>query len=159
MSFAGQLVSSPLLAAEEFYLGGPFGRGWYGEEVSGDNGVGGLPAALRPDLQQAMFSRATSSTGMSTGRRRNLHSDGDVLSLSLTGVGVRFYLPADLQAGVELAVPIEYHTPDAQLRDPRAFFYVSKVFKLCPGSAQMHCSWSQDRAPLQFPPSTRRSTE
>jgi hypothetical protein len=62
------------------------------------------------------------------------------LSLTLTVVGARFYLPEDLQAGVELAVPLEYHLPDEQPRDLRAFFYVSKVFKFCPGSAQMHCS-------------------
>src|SRR5262249_43401967 len=40
-SFAGQIVSNPLLASEEFYLGSAFGRGFYGTEVSGDNGVGG----------------------------------------------------------------------------------------------------------------------
>jgi len=141
MSFAGQLVSAPLLAAEEFYLGGPFGRGWYGEEVSGDNGVGGS-LELRYDqvLKSAFLSGYQLYAYVDRTEAWNFHSDGEVLSLSLVGAGVRFYLPADLQAGVELAMPLEYRTPDEQPRDARAFFYVSKVFKFCPGSVQMRCS-------------------
>ena len=70
----------------------------------------------------------------------NFHSDGDMLALSLVGAGVRLYLPYDLQLGVEGSYPLEYRTPFEQPRDPRGFFYVSKVFKLCPGSLQMRCS-------------------
>jgi hemolysin activation/secretion protein len=141
MSFAGQLVSSPLLAAEEFYLGSAFGRGYFGDEVSGDNGVGGS-LELRFD-QKLDLSFLKGYQLYTYGDRTvawNFHSRGEELSLSLVGVGVRLYLPADFQAGVELAKPVEYHASFAQPLDPRAFFYVSKVFKLCPGSAQMHCS-------------------
>jgi hemolysin activation/secretion protein len=141
MSFAGQLVSSPLLAAEEFYLGSPFGRGWYGEETGGDNAVGGsLELRFDQTLNNSFLKGYQLYGYIDRTVAWNFHSDGDVLSLTLTGVGARFYLPNDLQAGVEVATPLEYHIPDAQPRDTRAFFYVSKVFKLCPGSAQMHCS-------------------
>jgi hemolysin activation/secretion protein len=141
MSFAGQLVSSPLLAAEEFYLGSPFGRGWWGEETGGDNGVGGsLELRFDQKLDHSFLKGYQLYGYIDRTVAWNFHSDGEVLSLTLTGVGARFYLPEDLQAGVELAVPLEYHLPDEQPRDLRAFFYVSKVFKFCPGSAQMHCS-------------------
>jgi hemolysin activation/secretion protein len=141
MSFAGQLVSSPLLAAEEFYLGSPFGRGWWGEETGGDNGVGGsLELRFDQKLDHSFLKGYQLYGYIDRTVAWNFHSDGEVLSLTLTGVGARFYLPEDLQAGVELAVPLEYHLPDEQSRDLRAFFYVSKVFKFCPGSAQMHCS-------------------
>ena len=70
----------------------------------------------------------------------NFHSDGAELSLTLAGVGVRFYLPYDLQLGIEGAVPLEYRIPFEQPRDPRAFFSISKTFKFCPGSQQMRCS-------------------
>jgi hemolysin activation/secretion protein len=141
LSFTGQLVSNPLLASEEFYLGTPFGRGFYGAEVSGDNGIGGsLELRYDQTLNKSLLKGYQVYGYVDRTQAWNFHSGGQVLSLTLAGVGVRFYLPGDLQAGIEIAQPLEYRTPDAQPLDPRAFFYVSKVFKLCPGSAQMTCS-------------------
>jgi len=141
MSFAGQLVSSPLLAAEEFYLGSAFGRGWWGEETGGDNGVGGSVELRFDQKLNNSFLKGYQLYGyIDHTNAWNFHSGGDVLSLTLTGVGARFYLPYDLQTGVEVGVPLEYHIPDEQTRDVRAFFYVSKAFKFCPGSTQMRCS-------------------
>jgi hypothetical protein len=70
----------------------------------------------------------------------NFHSGGDVLALALVGAGVRFYLPYDLQLGVEAAYPIDYRVPFELPREARGFFYVTKTFRLCPGSAMMRCS-------------------
>ena len=141
LAFAGQLVSTPLLASEEFYLGSAFGRGYWGAEISGDNGVGGsfelrFDQTLKNDFLKGyqLYGYVDDTVAW------NFHSGGDVLSLALVGAGVRLYLPYDLQLGVEGSYPLEYRTPFEQPRDPRGFFYVSKVFKLCPGSLQMHCS-------------------
>jgi hemolysin activation/secretion protein len=141
LSLAGQLVSNPLLASEEFYLASPFGRGYFGAEVSGDNGVGGsLELRYDQTLKNDVFKGYQLYAYVDHTTAWNFHSDGDVLSLSLIGVGARLYLANDFQLGVEGAYPLEYRTPFEQPHDARAFFYVSKVFKLCPGSAQMRCS-------------------
>ena len=70
----------------------------------------------------------------------NFHSDGAMLSLALVGAGVRFFLPYDLQLGAEAAYPIDYKVPFELPREARGFFYVTKTFRLCPGSQQMFCS-------------------
>ena len=142
MSTAGQLASRGLLASEEFYLWSPFGRGYYGTEASGDNAIAGslelrFDQVLNNDYLKGyqLYSFVDRTVAW------NFHSDDSgPLSLTLTGVGVRLYLAHDLQAGVEVALPLEYLTPTPQPRDVRVFFQLSKFFKLCPGSAQMHCT-------------------
>jgi hemolysin activation/secretion protein len=141
LSFAGQLASTPLLASEEFYLGSPFGRGFWGAEISGDNGVGGSIELRFDQVLQSDFLKGYQLYGyVDRTNAWNFHSDGQALTLTLAGAGVRFYLPYDLQLGIEGAVPLEYRIPFDQPRDPRAFFSISKTFKLCPGSQQMRCS-------------------
>lgn len=141
MSAAGQLASTPLLASQEFYLGAPFGRGFYGAEVSGDNAVAGslelrFDQVLKHDYLKGyqLYSFIDRTVAW------NFHSNGDALSLTLAGAGARLYLANDFQFGVEAAVPLEYRTPYEQPHDPRVFFYLSKVFRLCPGSIEMRCS-------------------
>ena len=68
-----------------------------------------------------------------------------MLSLALVGAGVRFYLPYDLQLGVEGAYPLDYRVPFELPREARGFFYVTKTFRLCPGSA--HDALLVDRGP------------
>jgi hemolysin activation/secretion protein len=141
LAFAGQIVSNPLLAAEEFYLGAAFGRGYWGAEFSGDNGVGGsielrYDQALKYDFLKGyqLYGYVDDTVAW------NFHSDGARLSLALVGAGVRFYLPYDLQLGAEAAYPIDYRVPFELPREARGFFYVTKTFRLCPGSLQMFCS-------------------
>lgn len=141
LSFAGQIASTALLASEEFYLGSAFGRGFWGADVSGDNGVGGS-FELRFDqvLNHAWLTGYQLYGYVDRTDAWNFHSTGEALSLTLAGAGVRFYLPYDLQLGIEGAVPLEYHIPFPQPHEARAFFSISKVFKFCPGSREMHCS-------------------
>jgi hemolysin activation/secretion protein len=141
LAFAGQTAANALLAAEEFYLGSAFGRGYWGTELSGDSGVGGsielrFDQSLKYDLLRGyqLYGYVDDTVAW------NFHSEGARLALALAGVGVRFYLPYDLQLGVEAAYPIDFKTPFEQPREPRGFFYVTKTFRLCPGSLQMRCS-------------------
>ncbi|HUI95879.1 MAG TPA: POTRA domain-containing protein [Xanthobacteraceae bacterium] len=141
LSFAGQLVSTALLASEEFYLGGPFGRGFWGAEISGDNGVGGSVELRFDQVLKSDFLKGYQLYAyVDRTDAWNFHSGGSALSLTLTGAGVRLYLPYDLQLGIEGAVPLDYRIPFDQPHDPRAFFSISKTFKFCPGSQQMRCS-------------------
>ncbi len=140
LGFAGQLVSNPLLASEEFYLGAAFGRGYWGAEISGDNGVGGSIELRYDQTLKSDFLKGYQLYGyVDDTVAWNFHSGGEVLSLALVGAGVRFYLPYDLQLGVEASYPLDYRTPFERPRDPRGFFYVTKTFRLCPGSAMMSC--------------------
>ncbi len=142
LSAAGQLSSTALLGSQEFYLGAAFGRGYWGADFSGDNAIGGS-AELRFDQVLANdFVKGYQLYGfVDKTVAWNFHSEGsNPLVLSLVGVGARAYLANQLQAGVEVAVPLEYRTPMEQSHNPRAFFYVSQSFKLCPGSARLVCS-------------------
>jgi hemolysin activation/secretion protein len=140
LSFTGQLASTALLAGEEFYLGAAFGRGYWGAEISGDSGVGGSLELRYDQTLTYDFLKGYQLYGyVDDTVAWNFHSGGDVLSLALVGAGVRFYLPYDLQLGVEASYPLDYRTPFEQPRDPRGFFYVTKTFRLCPGSALMRC--------------------
>jgi hemolysin activation/secretion protein len=142
ISAAGQLASRGLLASEEFYLWSAFGRGYYGADVSGDNAIAGSLELRFDQVLNNSFLKGYQLYGyIDRTQAWNFHSDGSgPLSLSLTGVGARFYLASDWQAGIEAAVPLEYHTPISRPREARAFFYLSKFLKLCPGSAEMRCS-------------------
>jgi len=141
LGFAGQLVSNPLLASEEFYLGSAFGRGYWGAEFSGDNGVGGSFELRYDQALKFDFLKGYQLYGyVDHTAAWNFHSGGDMLALTLTGVGLRLFLPYDLQLGAEGAYPLEYRTPFDLPREARGFFYVTKTFRLCPGSHAMRCS-------------------
>jgi hemolysin activation/secretion protein len=141
LAFAGQLVSNPLLASEEFYLGSAFGRGYWGAEISGDNGVGGSLELRYDQTLKYDFLKGYQLYGyVDDTVAWNFHSDGARLSLALVGAGVRFYLPYDLQLGAEGGYPLEYRVPFEAPREARGFFYLTKTFRLCPGSLQMSCS-------------------
>jgi hemolysin activation/secretion protein len=141
LAFAGQIVSNPLLASEEFYLGSAFGRGFWGAEVSGDNAVAGSIELRYDHTLTYDFLKGYQLYGyVDDTVAWNFHSNGAQLSLALVGAGVRFYLPYELQIGAEAGYPIDYRVPFELPREARGFFYVNKTFRLCPGSQQMFCS-------------------
>ena len=61
------------------------------------------------------------------------------LALTSAGVGVRFFLPEDLQADFGVAVPLSYRTPDNERRSPRFLFKLSSAFRLCPQRGEASC--------------------
>lgn len=130
LSGAAQLASRPLLASEEMGLGGrQFLRGFDYWEVSGDEGAagsaelrydmaGGLPRPLRR-LQLYGFADA--------GRVTNLRGGFGGGSLASAGVGARAWFVHDLEAGVELAVPLT-DSPFDDDPDPRFWFNLGSRF-------------------------------
>jgi len=143
LSAAGQVASTAMLASQEFYLGGiAFGRGYDGGELSGDNGIAGsLELRFDQTLDHDFFKGYQLYSFFDKGAVWNFR-DGkdDVFSLSSAGAGIRLYLASELQAGVEIAVPLDFRSPANEDRNPRVFFFLSKSFKLCPGGIHMRCS-------------------
>ena len=139
---AGQLASTTLLESQEFYLGGPvFGRGYYGGELSGDNGVAGV-LELRFDqaLKQGFLKGYQIYGFVDRGTVWNVGDGKNTLSLSSAGAGVRFHLAAELEADAGIALPLDYRAPDNESRNPHIYFSLSKSFKLCPDRARLLCS-------------------
>lgn len=126
---AGQIANEPLLAAEEFGLGGvTYGSAYDPSEITGDHGL-----ATRLELQ---YNDATEwqylpnyqlYTFYDVGKVWNkdpLPGDDSPATLSSAGLGVRFNMLDDLSGSLELAFPL---TRDVAANgqdgdDPRVFF-------------------------------------
>ncbi|AMA59398.1 ShlB/FhaC/HecB family hemolysin secretion/activation protein [Bradyrhizobium sp. CCGE-LA001] len=142
LSAASQTASRPLFTSQQFYLGGAaFGRGYGAAEISGDNGLAG---SLELRFDQKLDFRywtgyqlyAFSDAGAVWNHGYRL-SDG--LALTSAGVGVRFFLPDDLQADLGVAVPLSYRAPDNERRSPRFLLTLSSALRLCPERGKAGC--------------------
>jgi hemolysin activation/secretion protein len=139
VSTIGQLASTGLLASEEFYLGGAlFGRGYNSGELSGDSAVA-ASIELRFDQETRLgMLKGYQLYGFLDGGRVWDFGNG-ATSLSSAGGGIRFYFPEQLQAGIEVAVPLTYRPSTNPDRDPRTFFFIAKSFKFCPEKTWARC--------------------
>jgi hemolysin activation/secretion protein len=140
---AAQAASAPLLTSQQFYLGGAaFGRGYGSGEASGDNGVAGAFELRFDQSLNYTWLKGYQLYGFLEGG--TVWNDGfaprDGLSLASIGAGVRVHLTDDLQAGVGVAFPIDYRSPDNPERHARILFSLSNAFKLCPDKARLACS-------------------
>ncbi|QOZ43910.1 ShlB/FhaC/HecB family hemolysin secretion/activation protein [Bradyrhizobium sp. CCBAU 53340] len=142
LSAASQTASRPLFISQQFYLGGAaFGRGYGAAEISGDNGLAG---SLELRFDQKLNYRYWSGYQLyAFGDAGAVWNDGyrlsDGLALTSAGVGVRFFLPQDLQADFGVAVPLSYRAPDNERRSPRFLFTLSSAFRLCPERGRGGC--------------------
>lgn len=126
---AGQLADDPLLAAEEFGLGGAtYGSAYDPSEITGDHGV-----ATRLELQYndttewRFMPNYQVYTFYDIGKVWNedpLPGDDSPASLASAGLGVRFNMLDDLSGGLEVAVPLtrEVAANGQDGDDPRFFF-------------------------------------
>jgi hemolysin activation/secretion protein len=142
LSAASQTASRPLFTSQQFYLGGAaFGRGYGAAEISGDNGLAGS-LELRFD-QKLNFRYWSGYQLYAFGDAGAVWNDGyrlsDGLALTSAGVGVRFFLPEDIQADFGVAVPLSYRAPDNERRSPRFLFTLSSAFRLCPQRGKASC--------------------
>jgi hemolysin activation/secretion protein len=125
----GQLASRPLLSSEEMGLGGrSFLRGYDFRELSGDQGIAGAvelrwttqPGGPLEELQLYGYADA--------GSVGNLDGGTGGGSLFSAGGGVRASLAGQLEAGLELGVPLKTgEDPDEEL-DPRVSFVLGTRF-------------------------------
>ncbi|MEM7268372.1 MAG: ShlB/FhaC/HecB family hemolysin secretion/activation protein [Pseudomonadota bacterium] len=130
----GQLAATPVLASEEFAIGGlTFGRGFDPSEFTGDDGFG-LSAEWRYTQPISVGEFAVTAEGYVFGdygyiSNKNEGEPGSQDLLS-AGVGARFYFPDDLLLGVEMAFPLDQplaRTADTG-KDARFFLNLQKVF-------------------------------
>jgi hemolysin activation/secretion protein len=126
---AGQVANEPLLAAEEFGLGGAtYGTAYDPSEVTGDHGVIGRLELQYNELTEWRFlPNYQLYTFYDLGKVWNkdpLPGDDSPASLASAGFGMRFNVLEDLSGGFELAVPLtrEVNANGQDGDDPRFFF-------------------------------------
>jgi hemolysin activation/secretion protein len=137
-----QLTSSPLLASEEFVLGGPvFGRAFRGGDVGGDSGFAGL-AEIRLDLPaegpvlKGYQWYAFADFGVVWDRGTEV---GERASLSSFGGGLRLSFHDGFKAGLEIASPLGDYSAYGGDGGLRVFFTLSKALKSCSDDALPLC--------------------
>ncbi|WP_269515162.1 ShlB/FhaC/HecB family hemolysin secretion/activation protein [Brevundimonas subvibrioides] len=128
---AGQWASDPVLASEEFYVGGPgFGRAYDYGEISGDTGMAAsveLRAGWDPQPRAITFAQgyAFVDVGWVSNETSSGRIDADRVS---AGFGTRITFEDRVTFKVELAKPLT-GSPDAEPASGwRAFFGVSREF-------------------------------
>lgn len=131
---SGQISSGPLLASEEFAIGGlTFGRGFDPSEFTGDSGFGltgefryGQTIELLDTAFDAEF-YAFVDYGLVTNKGLGRPGMEDIVS---AGGGVRLFLPGQYVLGLEAAFPVDQglERPSAGGKSPRYFVNFSKQF-------------------------------
>jgi hemolysin activation/secretion protein len=142
LASAGQWSSTPLLASQEFYVGGPiFGRGYSSGELSGDEGAAGS-FELRFDqrVSHKLLEAYQLYAFLDGGAVRDLRKGDDIsASLVSAGAGIRFDFADDFEADIGVAVPLTYRSPLNRDRELRFYFALAKAFKLCPERTFLYC--------------------
>ena len=126
----GQIASRPLLSSEEMGLGGRyFLRGYDYREFSGDKGIAGS-IELRFDLPRwgglvrdaQLYGYADAGT---VGNYREGTGGG---SLASAGGGIRAWLGRNIDAGVEVGVPLKDGADPNENLNPRISFVIGSRF-------------------------------
>ena len=132
VSLDSQYSLDPLLASEEFSLGGArFGRAYDYGELTGDDGVAAL-VELRygrnPNLGFLNFYQIYGFYDYGVVWNDNAAPGFEELSLASVGGGLRLTFPHSIAASVEIAKPLE-STPYTSADDAwRGFFSIAKSF-------------------------------
>jgi hemolysin activation/secretion protein len=133
LSGTWQHSSDPLLASEEFTVGGPgFGRAYDGGEIAGDRGYAGLAELRYGGAVDSQFVKSYQLYSfVDYGKVKNLSPVvGEVARDSLTsaGLGARFNLVHDLSGYIEWDVPLNKRVNAEGDDDSRFFFSALKRF-------------------------------
>ena len=131
LMLAGQHSADPLLASEEFAVGGPeFGRAYDSGEITGDRGVAGAieiryGGVTAQDFLQSYQLYGFYDAGRVWNTRPAVGESGND-SLASAGVGVRFNLDHDISGYVELDTPLTRDVSAEGDDDSRIFFNILK---------------------------------
>lgn len=132
LAAAGQVATQPLLSAQRFGLGGSrFGRGYEPSEILGDNALAGsiearysLPAGnifINPQLYVFYDIGKVWNIDPTVGQPKSQ-------SLASAGPGLRFDLPHQVSADIELAKPLTRDIASRGNRDTRLLFSIVSRF-------------------------------
>lgn len=129
---AGQYSSDPLLASEEFAIGGAqYGRAYNYSEISGDDAVAAiveLRFGRKPKFSLLDFYQFYGFYDVGRAWNDNAAPGFEEITIRSAGGGVRLTLPESIYINVEAAKPLN-RTPFTQDdRDWRGFFSFSKSF-------------------------------
>lgn len=133
LSATGQTTSDPLLASEEFTVGGSeFGRGYDSGEIAGDRGYAGA-LELRYDAASSngIITSYQPYTFIDAGRVFNLNpvvGEAGTASLASAGIGVRFNMVNDFSGYVEADSPLTRDVRSENGQKSRLFFKLLKRF-------------------------------
>jgi hemolysin activation/secretion protein len=133
LSGTAQASDDPLLASEEFQVGGPgYGRAYDAGEITGDSGWAGL-AELRygGPVDSRFLNSYQLYSYVDYGRTRNKSPVvGETAEDSLTsaGIGIRFNLIQDTSGYIEIDKPINKPVASEGDDDSRLFFSLLKRF-------------------------------
>lgn len=143
LAAAGQLASGPLLASQQYYLGGNwFGRGLPGGWIAGDNAAAGS-AELRYDQATTLaFAKGYQLYSFIEGGLTQTKFDQgeQVQRIATVGAGVRFFVDDNLQIGVGIAKPILYRSPIERDRGATVLVSLTNAIRLCPSGQGLFCS-------------------
>lgn len=131
VSGTAQLSRDPLLAAEEFTVGGQsFGRAYDAGEIAGDNGWAGIAELRYGGPVNSDILHSYQAYGyLDYGRVKNkspVFAETVSDSLTSAGIGVRFNVAYDLSGYVELAKPINQNVTSEGDQGSRIFFSLTK---------------------------------
>lgn len=124
-----QRAGAALVSSEEFSLGGArFGRGFEYGELTGDDGIAGsVEFTYAPEFSAAGVSKPALYAFYDTGAvwNRNVVGADGRQSLSSAGGGIRILIAERINAGLELARPLDRDTSRTNTREWQALFFVS----------------------------------
>ena len=129
---SGQISATPLLASEEFAIGGlTFGRGFDPSEFTGDSGFG-LTGEFRYsqtiEILDTLFDAefyAFADYGLVSNKGLGQPGKEDIAS---AGGGIRLFLPDQYVLGLEAAYPLDQPLERTQNKNARYFLNFSKRF-------------------------------
>ena len=134
LSGTGQVSRDPLLASEEFTVGGPtYGRAFDSGEITGDSGYAGVAELRYGGPVQTNWLQSYQAYGFIDGGR--VYNKGALAvgeasrdSLSSFGGGLRFNVVHDWTGYAEVDKPIHHMVASEGDKDARFFFSVLKRF-------------------------------
>jgi hemolysin activation/secretion protein len=129
----GQHATDAMLSSEEFGIGGPtYGRGYDPSEIVGDHGVAGkLEVQWNEPWAMQMVDTYQLYGFLDGGRVWNSDATTSAdkkISLASTGLGMRVTFPAQTQAGLYVAVPLNRDVQAENDQDARLYFNLSQPF-------------------------------
>lgn len=129
----GQVAVTPLLAAQQFGLGGSrFGRGYEPSEIIGDDGLAGsIEARYDLPVETEILSRPQFYVFYDIGKVWNISpaaGQAKAQSLASAGAGLRFALFRHVSADIELAKPLTRNIASRGNRNIRPLFSLIASF-------------------------------
>lgn len=142
LAAAGQVASGPLLASQQYYLGGNwFGRGFAGGWIAGDDAAAASAEIRFDQATNFAFAKGYQLYGFIEGglTATRLDEKDLIQRIGSAGIGLRVFISDELQLGVAIAKPIAYRSPLHHDRGTTVLFSLTNAVRLCPTQELLRC--------------------